>query len=246
MTQKYPLLFLFLFIFSVASLSAQEDYAFSKIYLKNGGFLKVQILTQDSAGWNTFRLRTGEVIQLESSSISKIRLSNKKEIVHQKGHTTSTEGPYVTYQFGFLLGISSRNNDPIFSFELLSFSAGHQFNPRLQIGGGLALDFYDHAFLPLFGEAKYFLRPKEKVSIYGGLQLGYSLSFSSPGNEQDTYGGGAMVHPSVGLRFAGKDKTNFLLEIGNRYQWGTSETRWRDTIDRIIYRRLGIRVGWNF
>ncbi len=247
MNKKYPLLFFFLlFFFSITSLQAQEAYSFSNIYLKNGGFLKAQILSQDSAGWNTFRLRTGEVIRLESSSISKIKLANKKELVHQKGHTTSTEGFYLSYQFGFLAGITSRNNNPVASFQLLSFSAGHQFNPRLQVGGGIALDFYDHTFLPLFGEAKYFLRPNEKVSIYGGLQLGYSLSFSGPENAGDSYGGGAMVHPSIGLRFASKRKSNFLLELGNRYQWGTSETRWRDTIDQIIYRRLGLRLGWQF
>ncbi len=247
MNKKYPLLFFFLlFFFSFASLQAQEAYSFSNIYLKNGGFIKAQILTQDSAGWNTFRLRTGEVIRLESSSISKINLANKKELVHQKGHTTLTEGFYLSYQFGFLVGLSSRNNDPISSFELLSFSAGHQFNPRLQVGGGIALDFYEHSFLPLFAEAKYFLRPKEKVSFYGGLQLGYALSFSAPGNEVDTYGGGAMIHPSIGLRFAGKGKSSFLLELGNRYQWGTSETRWRNTIEQIIYRRLGMRLGWQF
>lgn len=245
---KYLLVALSLFFLAPFSqLKAQQAIPFSNIYLKGGGFLQGQILNQDSLGVINIRLRSGDEVELKHTSINRINTSSNKEIIHPKGHTTRTEGFYSKLQFGLLTGISGGEFGYwTSSAQLFSFSAGHQFNPRWQVGGGVAFDVYDHEFLPLFVEGKYILNPKSRASWYASLQTGYALSFSFSQVFDNGYGGGAMIHPAVGIRFSGKKKSSFLLELGNRYQWGTEQNFWSQSIDRIIYRRLALRVGWEF
>lgn len=239
------LLFLFLFSFSV--IEAQEAISTSSVYLKGGGFLQGQILEQSDTGEMTLRLRTGEVVQLNQANIAKIRTSKQREFVGPKGHVVQEKGPYTKLQIGFMGGLSSGESSyAVVGTELFSFSVGHQFNPNWQVGGGVALDFFDHNFLPMFVEGQYFLKPKNKTSFYAALQTGYALSFDVFEIFDDNFGGGAMLHPSVGVRFAGKRSTSFTLELGNRYQWGTNISPWRNTVDKVIYRRLALRAGWIF
>lgn len=242
----YPL-FLFLFLFSCAVLQAQEMIPTSSVYIKGGGFLQGQILEQSDTGIVTLRLRTGEIVELNRANISKIRTSKQSEFVGEKGHVVPQKGSYAKLQFGFMGGFPSNDADYlVVGTQLFSLSFGHQFNPNWQFGGGIALDFFDPNFLPLFAEGQYFLKPQNKISFYAALQTGYALSFDLFRFSNDRYGGGAMIHPAIGIRMAGKRKSAFTLELGNRYQWGTMESAWRGSVDQIIYRRLALRAGWIF
>ena len=234
------LLFLLLF----QQLSAQEWSPDRRVYLEGGGFIHGQFIAKDSSGWSTYRLRSGEEIRLPQSSIVRVKESNDHELVFKKGRFVTTKGYYFTFHVGTLFGYSDGDDSELVTgVEFFSLSFGHQYNPHWQVGGGVAFDVYDHEFLPLFAEVRCYPWPK-MVSPYFSLQTGYAPSFALFDSFNNNYGGGPMIHPAAGLRFAHKRKGNFLLEAGYRFQWGRNESP--RVTDKLLYRRLALRFGWEF
>ena len=238
-----------LFAFFTYEAQAQQETAISHIHLKNdGGLFKGQILKADSAGWTILQLTNGVVLHLKKNSIQKIRTVIRYGQILKKGHSVPTKGFYWGLHTGVALGYTSGDlARPVVGANFFSFSFGHQFNPHVQVGGGIALDVYDHEFLPLFAEIRYF--PKiMRWSPYAALQTGYAFSFNllTPFSS-GIYGGGPMVHPAVGVRLATRSNCNLLFEAGYRFQWGTIVDEWQNNVvDKLLYRRLSLRLGFEF
>ncbi len=215
-------------------------------YLKGGGHLRGHLLSSDNQQQIQIQLLTGETVSLQRSSLLQVNTNQKRQrIALKNGEGIPSKGFYYILQTGISMGYIDQRELAL-GANVFSMSFGHRFNPHWQVGGGFGLDFYDQQFIPIFAEGRW--HPWQSyVSPFIGLQMGYSLGFDVTNDSwwQNNSSGGTVFHPSIGLRLASKRIGNFMVDAGYRFQRATRS--WGgDVIDTITYRRLSLRLGWEF
>ncbi len=226
---------------------APAQSTIQNVHLVGGGHFRGERLPTDGDDQRIrFRLLTGDTIELQTSSLLSFNTSHRQRLAFRDGSSIPKQGFYLLLQSGLAIG-SSEESDFLVGTLAFSMSMGHRFNPHWQVGGGLGFDFYDREFLPLFTEVRW--HPwQSKVSPFLSLQAGYSLGLDLYRDEEwppSEAGGGSMLHPALGIRSASQRVGNFLLEVGYRFQRGTRQ--WGgESMDILSYRRIALRLGWEF
>ena len=166
--------------------------------------------------------------------------------------TSSAQDERVARQnkvyFSLLGGVNFNGSPPDnlnYGIIIGQWSLGWKVNPRLALGAGLSLDQYNYQYnanwiMPFYLEGKYFLNVKKRLSYYTGLRAGMGPSLDS----FDSYQGGVMVHPHLGLSLANKVGFKLLLEMGIKVQQQIRE--FRNAREQIIYNRFTIALGIGF
>ena len=132
----------------------------------------------------------------------------------------------------------------VWGASLFHLNVGYQFNQYLSVGGGVGMDIYDKEYFPVYADFRGYILNK-KVSPYYAFQAGYGLSTDifNLNSSNISHSGGMMIHPSIGLRFASFRSTKFIMEAGYKFQWDQRTNERRGWVDKIIYKRLSLKIG---
>lgn len=257
------LLYTLTFCLSTFALTAQQDIRLDYLYLHGGSFLKGHILDTLEGAILQFQLADKSIMEVPIALVSKRKAANARQQLYDDGRTTISHGIYSRMSFQFLTG--SGGSPGFYSYgngryrvePSFGFSMGMHLKKWLAVGAGTGLDFYaDRRMIPLFLESRIQLG-KSSSSPFFGTELGYSFLMDKREFDDDFEGSvieraGFFIHPSLGLRFAGKGDIDFLIDLGFKFQpyyyhvhypegWWTIEERIRSS-----YNSLVLRFAWVF
>ncbi len=236
------------FCLSSLLLNAQTETIIHHVYLKDGSFLKGKLLSTPDADPLILELNAGARMEIPQQSIKSIEAISTDQKVLADGKTLNPDGLYKIFHTGFLL---SRDEFGAFSsvlgLQVASMTVGYQFNKYLSVGGGLGWEVYDMSIFSAHADFRGYYNEK-KISPYYSVQAGYGIAADliDDWNDRIELKGGPLIHPAIGIRFASRKKTNFLLEAGYRFQWAERNDETRERFDKITYRRFSFRLGLKF
>lgn len=225
---------------------AQNKPEIKEVYLKDGSFLRGEILEQLDGSHIELRISGDNIVRFEASEILKI-ITPKTNVTHfRNGKKFFNKG----FHGSMKTGIGFANEDYYAGFGSSIFfdlMGEYQFNKHFSVGLGSALDANEFGFLSLYGNVKYVPFVK-KTSAYLAASFGSATTVDISSDEYNyyTYRGGLMFFPRVGLQFASRSSVTFFTEVGYRIQRAKRTFEWQETTDNIVYRRLAISLGINF
>ncbi len=235
---------IFLF-FSSFSLFSQENKQISIVYLHDGSMIKGFVIEDHTLDLVNIKIIDGTVLSISLKTVkSIIKLKENIEIL-KNGKYVQTKGVYKLISMGTLTGWRVDEQDYIvWGFSLINLAAGYQFNQFINVGGGIGMDIYDKEYFPVYADFRGYILNKG-VSPYYAFQLGYGFSTDIFNNVSinESYSGGVMLHPSIGLRFASYKNTKFIMEAGYKFQYDKRTNEFRGWVDKMVYKRLSIKFG---
>ncbi len=238
-----------LFVGIFATTYAQNPNMTQTIYLNDGSVLKGTILNPTDAEVIQVKLTSGQLIELEGSSIDKIKEGKANLTYVKDGKAIKEKGYFSDLTMGFLMGQETYSDiDNIYlnwGFNLHTIH-GYKFNKFIAIGVGTGFDVYGgFDIIPLYASFRSYPFSK-KVSPYFGWNGGYGFAPEFLNNNSSDEKGGFLSHPLVGLRFASIKGNNFFLELGQKFQFASRESNWGNSKDDIVFMRTSVNFGWSF
>lgn len=239
---------IFLFLFPIL-LIAQESTVTSLVYLKDGGFLKGEIL-EKTGNQVKIKLWSGTIVELSGDEVKRIKTLKKQQTIFPGGQSASTNGFY--FMVGTNILVAEQASE--ISTELrwgagLDYTAGYRINRFLGVGMGLGMDFYARDFAPVYLHLKGELFNKIVSPTYT-LNAGYSFPLSEWFDDEEFLdkNGGWMFNPSLGVRIATTGAANLQLDIGYKFQYYTEKADWgwASQNDKVLLKSLAFKMALIF
>lgn len=224
---------------------AQDNSQLSVVYLHDGSMIKGQVVEDHSLEQVKVIIIGGTELLIPLRSVKSIVRSKENIALLRSGRYVQTKGFYQMISGGTLTGWEDEDRDLIeWGASLFHYNAGYQFNRFLSVGGGFGIDIYDKEYLPVYADFRGYVIDAA-VSPYYAFQAGYAFptDLFNTFSDNTAQKGGAMLHPSVGLRFASFRKAKFIMEAGYKFQYHRRHNEWNNSTDKIIYKRLALKLG---
>ena len=251
------LLTLFFFLFSSIILQAQsasQDYRV--VFMSDGSVIKGFLTPEQPMDGIKLKMQNGTEISIANEFIKKVKKPKKRLEYIGEGLSIKSKGLYGVLHLNTLLGYAAGSED----FRTaragigLHFVLGYKYSEKIALGIGTGLDTYSsNLVLPIYADVRGVWSPRStKIAFSYNLALGYGFhsGIFSPNNDFEKWKGGVMVYPNVGIRIARRKQTNILLDIGYKFQYSEHQfSNWwggGDIVDKIQYKNLVFRVGWEF
>lgn len=243
-----------IFILSLFSIVAftQDNASTDIVFLKDGSTIRGQITEQNPKGNMTIRLFNGEELSVSMNDVKRIGSDNEDYHFNPDGSTYRKQGVYTSFQLqGMFTNDNIESGDQNLTFGAgVQYSLGKQFNKHFSLGGGIGLRLYNRLFADVFVQARTYL-PKEKVSPVLSLEGGYGVPIQIVNNNRNAVKtkGGASLRPSIGMRIARRKHSDIILDAGYQFQYFYQKDNWgwgRVNETTIWYKRISVKVGWNF
>ncbi|MCU0354477.1 MAG: hypothetical protein MUD08_12185 [Cytophagales bacterium] len=222
------------------------------VHLKNGSVIRQATSLKHLDSLIEVKTTDGSVFRFEASQLDKFSRETVRPSLRQSGF-------FVGFDMGLGMGRSYLDvpgNDARESSFFLQMTAGHQWNPKLNTGGGFGIDHYGvGTFLPVFGRVSY-APLRTRLSPVATLDAGYGFytrALNGDPAPNQTVDGGFFINPAAGFLVRTGWRTNLSFTVGYRHQahrqriaqeWG------RDgdvvTIQEMVMRRTSIRMSWTF
>jgi hypothetical protein len=232
-------------VFTCHNLIAQESNQISIVYLHDGSMIKGQVVEDHAKGIVSIKIIDGTELVIPLKTVKNIVKLKESIKFLEDGKYVQTKGWYRILSMGTLTAWEDDEKEFIvWGASLFHLNIGFQFNQYFSFGGGLGIDIYDKEYLPLYADFRgYFLNGK--FSPYYAFQIGYSPSTDIFNNlsVNISSNGGAMIHPSIGIRFASFKNTKLILEAGYKFQYDKRVNERWNSIDKIVYKRLALKFG---
>lgn len=207
---------------------------------------------------NSYAFDTGEFV----NGMTGISLTPKKDVSGYKGYV---EGDFTHGAGNFHC-----------NFGTLSVSQGYIFNSRLYLGAGAGVDFLwsevdkgdsnlnsipnvqwhnpEHinyaAFIPIFGDIRYIIKPETSVSFYIDMRIGAALLFYDDFNYSAGYESPSKcsfyLQPALGIRIPiahSHPARSFDIGVHYRYMNGERLAYWERN-NEINGLGLGFAYEW--
>ncbi len=251
------LLFASLFLIQVYAQKGKKDL----VYLKSGGIIKGQIITNDA---EIVKINSaGNEWVFKNSDVDSVSKFVRKPALAPK--FTNDPGLIKDYFFdtslGVLVGNSGNSQSAPFSFTA---SANYRIIDKLYAGVGLGAEFLDESYMPVFGQIQYKLRDTKFtpfVNVQAGYQVAledatrsqiisyydYSSSYYSYPQTNDKLNaqGGFLINPSIGFQRFTSDNFGWFFAFGYRYHQlnysGDNGYKLESN-----YSRLSLKIGFIF
>lgn len=254
---KYLFLIYILFGAIIAKAQNVNTLAFAKY--KNGVFYVGEKVTEKE-NIIGLKLNTNDTIRINRNELSRY-FDGENAIIYQNGKHHYTKGRFWNVSFGFnALDVIDSVDDR--ASAQLEFLYGHRLSEKINIGIGASIEFnealvsgfqFDTQFLTLFAYGRYYLNQNSK-RLFVFSRLGFG--FPAEENEEDVtieHSGGFNSLNGLGIHFAARKKSRFLIQLG----YYTQKTEGReffldpigneiDTSFDILIKRLIFKFGWEF
>ncbi len=253
---KIAILFLFLFT-SMMTWGQSNEQNFRIVFLNDGSVLKGYLTTDQPEDGIKVKMQNGLEASISNKFIKKIKSPKRRLKYIGEGLSIKPQGLYGALHTNTLLGYAASQNEENKAPRLglgLHFVLGHKYSEKIALGIGTGLDAYpSNLLMPIYMDIRGVWAPTpSRINFAYNLAVGYSFhtGIFSPNNDFDTWKGGVMIYPNVGIRIARRKQANILLDIGYKFQYSTRQfsSWWNtgETIDKIWYKNLVFRVGWEF
>lgn len=224
------------------------------INYKDGSFYQGQVVRWEP-NHIILKITTGDTITVDRSLITKIK-SSKDVRVYRKGsyHLKTGYYGYATLNVG--------SDDFAQATTQIELIIGKRMTEKWSVGIGYGRTYSDatlagvwtnHTFRNLFGYGRYYLK-NSKVQPYVDAKLGYG--FAAGGNDVfffDPHSGGFNFQPGIGLHFASKKATRWVIGIGQNLQYtrgsNTDQGPFGSPIIadyKLWYNRTVFKIGFEF
>ena len=247
--QLLPLLALLCLVLPAAAQQKKQEV----IYLKNGSVIR-NIREMEHAD-SLIRVRTadGSVFIFGPGDLARMNFEPRQSLYKTAG-----------YLFSFELGVLAGRQSPRTQFGTvreavtsISFAVvnGYRFNRFIGTGLGVGLDAYQEGVMtPIFIRATGNLLNARFSPVYA-VDAGYGF-YSPVFNDQPRstftyrFSGGLMGNAAGGVQvFLGRDIALYTM-LGYRLQQGrfeySSEPLESKEVEKILFRRLSLRIGFSF
>ena len=164
-------------------------------------------------------ISTGDTINLRLVDIKKIRHIDKDILLFGGVKYHYTNGLFFNLQIGSSLEDVDNQTSQV------DFIVGYRFNKKLAAGIGVG-NSYNSTFsfgtwidanaIPVFGYGRYYLPFDIKVRPFVSTKLGWSFPNQDAFNGD--HQGGVLFQPEIGVNFASRKKTRFIISIGQQLQ----------------------------
>ena len=250
MKKILTLILALLFFYPLFAQKGKKDL----VYLKSGGIIRGQILTNDldgvkiSSDGNQWVFRKSEVDSVSHDSKNKTGAAPKLRC-------------YFDACGGVLVGNSGNSQRAPFTY---SSSFNYRLKNNIYLGLGLGADFLDETYMPAFVQFQYKFR-NSAFSPFVGVQAGYEIplekksrkSFNNYYSSSSVYypgyinyekldnEGGFLINPSVGFMRMTSENFGWFFAFGYRYHQlnysGKNEYKLETN-----YSRLSLKIGFIF
>jgi hypothetical protein len=239
--------------FAVTAVAQTQPACVDVVYLRDGSrFIgQLRTLTGDSI---EIRIQGGFDLKVARKEMRRIlqRCDGMADL-GSRVYNFREKGWYNATRFNFLVGRTWGSN-PVIGASLYH-STGYAFRRELGVGVGGGVDFFvpsddEAATYPVFAEIRGYLRPSNATPFYA---LGLGWGFTERGSGQQTrfertyqWEGGAAMQAELGYRFG----NHFMALVSLRIQHKTRswQSLWDESyaVEQIVYRRLGLGIGFLF
>ncbi len=246
-----------LYLLTTLSLFAQSKKTthYDVVYLKDGSEFRGELIEYQPS-YIKIKALGGKEIIFDRAEVEKLiqePIPNPPKGI-KKPYAFKEQGLYQAVVASFLPGTAAWNDDFAKGYGIRGV-VGKQWNRWIGTGIGLGIENYyptqGETVYPLFLELRGYLTA-QNVAPYYTLAGGYSFTIKNEEAGISDAKGGYLVHPAIGLRFGGSEKTNFTLDAGVQFQKATftrGGNTWRgaETQEyKMFYKRLAIRLGMLF
>lgn len=245
--------------------TAQAVYFTDSLQMRDGTWKTGRVRFMNRAGSVQLENANGFIQSYKSKDIRQMMIhlpDNKKE-----GKITSKERPVKercekTYAFrerglysityvGTINGIG-HSGEMQLGLGLQQVT-GFQINRMFGAGIGVGLENFSVTnangplVLPVYAEARGYFFKQHKTPYYA-LNVGYGFAFKNEDQNIIEAKGGWLLHPAVGFRLGSSSDTNFLFDLGYKFQRAKLTrdiSQWnRETQEqRLLYKRFSVRIG---
>lgn len=161
----------------------------------------------------------------------------------------SVQGYFNHTDLGFLIGSGNNDRNVIFSIQMVN---GYKFGRKYFPGIGAGIEFYDQAYVPVYGDFKYFLS-RHRVSPFLKSSLGYSIPIEDPpeqwGSRTDNRGG-ILYSAGFGTSIRTGGASALVISLDYRFQSLKSvyTEDWNDEVLNLEKQlnRVSLRIGFMF
>ena len=251
---KQPVVAIYIALFIILSQSVENNLQAQKqevdaLHLKSGDIYRGHMQSTGTPGVIVLETLCSNTLQFKMDEIDHL----EREIISMGGRSPflpdNESGYYNRTDLGALIGTGNNDNNLIFGIQMVN---GYQLKSRIYPGLGMGLEFFDQAFLPLFGDIVYYIGNRSVAPFFRG-SLGYTLPLEDPrqdwGTKLDSHGG-LMYAVGLGTSIRLSQNNALCISVIYRFQnLRTVQTQdWNDdkvTLD-TQYNRLAIRVGFVF
>ncbi len=240
-------LILFLSFLST-TIFAQQNNTISVVYLHDGSMIKGQVVQDHVLDVVKVKIIDDTELTIPLKTVKSIVKIKENVKLLKNGKYVQTQGPYKHISLGTLTAWEDDEKEFIvWGASLFQFATGYQFNQFASFGGGIGMDVYDKEYFPVYADFRGYILDS-KVSPYYALQVGYGISTDIFNTYSDniSHRGGAMFHPTIGLRFASFRQIKLVAEAGYKFQYDRRTDDRNNTVDKIIYKRLALKIGLLF
>ncbi|WP_164109151.1 MULTISPECIES: hypothetical protein [Sphingobacterium] len=124
-----------------------------------------------------------------------------------------------TLSYGFYPGQASFSAS---TFHGVEFHRNYAVGLTLGVDRLRVEDEFTFWSFPIAVRGRYTLNPERKTAFYGSVDIGYGLQILNKDNRTenslDTYDGGTMLNPQVGIRINSEGKKRFFsFSVGYKY-----------------------------
>lgn len=236
---------------------SENNLAFAKY--KNGIFYVGEKITEKE-NIIDLKINTSDTIHINRNELSRY-FDNQNAIIFPHGKHHYTEGRFWNLSFGFnALGILDTVDQRASAH--LEVLYGRRLSRKLNVGIGLSFEFneatvggfqFDTQFLTLFVSGRYYLNENSKrLFLFSKIGLG----FPSEDNDESItieYTGGFNSLTGIGIHFAARKKSRFLMKLGFYTQKTAGREFFLDPIGNeietnfdILIKRLIFKFAWEF
>ena len=252
---RYLLFLCFIILSPKASGQAIENN--SIVHLRTGSIFFGEILNIDGDVVQ-MRLLSGQEVSFSKWLVKKY-LPADKILVFDKGKFHVTHGWFFNTDLGLNLGgIFDTENQLVSSHLHLIY--GYNFNEKFSLAAGIGFEFHeteisgfriDTQFNPLFLFGRYYFNEnKKRLFTYGRVGYGF---IGGEEEFQNDNNGGVQYQAGLGIHFATKKRSNFVLTVGYHLQKTDGTENFIDSLGNEIQteydiwiRRLMINFGIEF
>lgn len=225
------------------------------VYLKSGGIIKGQLITNDLEGVKINS--AGNLWVFKPSEIDSV--AGYKKVKNENAPSLNL---FFDASMGVLVGNSGNSQKAPFSFMT---SVNYRFYSNLYAGIGLGAEFLDETYMPAFAQLQYKFR-NSRFTPFVAMQAGYqvplekesNVNFNNyyvdyrssywPGyqnNQKLDTEGGFFVNPSIGFQRVVSDNFGWFFSFGYRYHQLNYSGDNNYKLEKN-FSRLSLKIGFIF
>ncbi len=245
--QVQILLFLSLLVSGNGLLAQRQDV--DAVYLKNGNVYRGLLQNTEAPGMITLETLCSNTLVFSLGDIDHMTRESVRSFKQNSFIPLDESGYFNCTDIGVLIGSGNNDKNLVFGVQMVN---GYQYKSRLYAGLGAGLEFFEQAYVPLYGDISYVFGNRIIAPFVRG-SIGYAVPLEDP---EETWGvtidntGGYMYALGLGTHFRVNQHNALSVSLVYRFQSLKSIQTQEWNNDRMTldtqYNRSAIRIGFVF